>query len=168
MATDPCPCGTRKPYAECCEPFIRGLAAPGTAVDLMRSRYTAFARHEIDYLMKTLSPARKKDIVRKEVEEWSKNTDWAGLEILSSEMGGPGDETGRIEFKAKFREDGEEKEHHELATFLRIDGRWVFEDGRPPPSKPVRHEGPRVGRNDPCPCGSGKKYKKCHGSGVPA
>jgi preprotein translocase subunit SecA len=28
----------------------------------------------------------------------------------------------------------------------------------------VKREGPKVGRNDPCPCGSGKKYKKCHGS----
>jgi len=30
----------------------------------------------------------------------------------------------------------------------------------------VRHDGPKVGRNDPCPCGSGKKYKKCHGASV--
>jgi preprotein translocase subunit SecA len=30
--------------------------------------------------------------------------------------------------------------------------------------KTVKHEGPKVGRNDPCPCGSGKKYKKCHGT----
>lgn len=29
----------------------------------------------------------------------------------------------------------------------------------------VVHEGPRIGRNDPCPCGSGKKYKKCCGAG---
>jgi preprotein translocase subunit SecA len=28
----------------------------------------------------------------------------------------------------------------------------------------IKREGPKVGRNDPCPCGSGKKYKKCHGS----
>ncbi|HWP35664.1 MAG TPA: SEC-C metal-binding domain-containing protein, partial [Thermodesulfobacteriota bacterium] len=34
-------------------------------------------------------------------------------------------------------------------------------DGGPP--EPVRREGKKVGRNDPCPCGSGKKYKKCHG-----
>jgi len=27
----------------------------------------------------------------------------------------------------------------------------------------MQHE-PKVGRNDPCPCGSGKKYKKCHGA----
>ena len=30
--------------------------------------------------------------------------------------------------------------------------------------KTVRHDEPKVGRNDPCPCGSGKKYKKCHGA----
>ena len=30
--------------------------------------------------------------------------------------------------------------------------------------KQVKREEPKVGRNDPCPCGSGKKYKKCHGS----
>ena len=29
--------------------------------------------------------------------------------------------------------------------------------------EPVRRDRPKVGRNDPCPCGSGKKYKKCHG-----
>jgi len=31
--------------------------------------------------------------------------------------------------------------------------------------RPIRREGPKVGRNDPCPCGSGRKYKSCHGSG---
>jgi preprotein translocase subunit SecA len=31
------------------------------------------------------------------------------------------------------------------------------------PKQPIQREGPKVGRNDPCPCGSGKKYKQCHG-----
>ena len=31
------------------------------------------------------------------------------------------------------------------------------------PAKPAQRSEPKVGRNDPCPCGSGKKYKKCHG-----
>jgi preprotein translocase subunit SecA len=37
--------------------------------------------------------------------------------------------------------------------------------GRPPveKAKPVVRDAPKVGRNDPCPCGTGKKYKKCHG-----
>ena len=34
------------------------------------------------------------------------------------------------------------------------------------PAKPMHREAPKVGRNDLCPCGSGKKYKKCHGNGV--
>jgi preprotein translocase subunit SecA len=43
-------------------------------------------------------------------------------------------------------------------------------DGRPigsavaGPAQPIRREAPKVGRNDACPCGSGKKYKKCHGA----
>ncbi|MHB8355529.1 MAG: SEC-C metal-binding domain-containing protein, partial [Vulcanimicrobiaceae bacterium] len=32
------------------------------------------------------------------------------------------------------------------------------------PAKPMHREAPKVGRNDQCPCGSGKKYKKCHGA----
>ena len=34
------------------------------------------------------------------------------------------------------------------------------------PQGPIRNEGPKIGRNDPCPCGSGKKYKNCHGRGL--
>lgn len=164
MATDICPCDTGKPFSECCGPALEGRTRPATAADLMRSRYTAFVRQEIDYLMKTLSPARIKDTDRAGVEEWARDTEWAGLEIVAAEKGGPQDETGQVEFKAKFREKGELKEHHELASFVRMEGAWVFDDGVPPPVKQVRHEGPRIGRNDPCPCGSGKKYKKCHGA----
>ncbi|PYP84938.1 MAG: preprotein translocase subunit SecA [Blastocatellia bacterium AA13] len=40
----------------------------------------------------------------------------------------------------------------------------AFAGGEEEIAKPVRHQGPRVGRNDPCPCGSGKKYKKCCGA----
>ncbi|PCI63917.1 MAG: preprotein translocase subunit SecA [Gammaproteobacteria bacterium] len=31
------------------------------------------------------------------------------------------------------------------------------------PQAPLKHGAPKLGRNDPCSCGSGKKYKKCHG-----
>ena len=36
--------------------------------------------------------------------------------------------------------------------------------GEPAAEQPIRRNEPKVGRNDPCPCGSGKKYKKCHGA----
>ena len=32
-------------------------------------------------------------------------------------------------------------------------------------AQPIKRDVPKVGRNDPCPCGSGLKYKKCHGKG---
>jgi SEC-C motif domain protein len=163
MANELCSCDTKKPFSECCEPVLKGVRTPATAVELMRSRYTAYVRHEIDYIMNTLSPTRKKDTDRKATEEWSRDTQWEGLEIVSTVKGGPEDETGSVEFIAKFREKEEAKTHHELATFVKLKGSWYFEDGRTPPQKPVKSEGPKVGRNDPCPCGSGKKYKKCHG-----
>jgi SEC-C motif-containing protein len=163
MATDICSCDKQKPFEECCEPYLKGAAVPATAADLMRSRYTAFARHEVDYLMRTLSPARRKETDPKGVEEWSKNSEWLSLQILATEKGGPEDETGQVEFVAKYREAGVEKQHDEIATFVKLKGAWHFDDGRTPPVKTVKLEGPKIGRNDPCPCGSGKKYKKCHG-----
>jgi SEC-C motif domain protein len=158
-----CSCDSQKPYAQCCEPIIRGSQKPQTAVELMRARYTAYVRHEIDFILDSLSPTRKKDTDRKATEEWSQQTDWQGLEIRATEKGGPNDDVGTVEFVAKFQEKGESKIHHELSTFIKHQGDWVFEDGVPAKNKPVKHEGPRIGRNDPCHCGSGLKFKKCHG-----
>jgi SEC-C motif-containing protein len=44
---------------------------------------------------------------------------------------------------------------------VKEDGRWLFKEAEVPEHETVRREAPKVGRNDPCPCGSGKKYKKC-------
>lgn len=163
MENNLCSCDTKKPFAECCEPVLKGLKQAASPADLMRARYTAFARHEIDFIMNSISPARKKEFDRKGVEEWSRNAEWDSLEIVATEKGGPDDEKGLVEFIAKYREKEEAKAHHELATFVKIKGSWFFDDGREPPSKPVKLEGPKIGRNDPCHCGSGKKFKKCHG-----
>ena len=164
MMTEACPCGSQKPFSECCGPALSGAVASATPEALMRSRYTAFVKQDINYIFKTVAPARRKEFDRPGVEKWSRNSEWLGLEIVTTEKGGPEDKTGTVEFAAKFRENGEARRHDELATFVKIDGRWYFEDGKAPSVKQVRHDGPRAGRNDPCPCGSGKKYKKCHGA----
>jgi len=158
-----CFCDTQKKFSECCDPVLKGERVPVHAVDLMRARYSAFVLHDIDFLMNSVTSKLKKDIDRKSIEEWSKNSQWDGLEILATDQGGPGDEVGQVEFKAKFREKEEAREHHEVATFVKTGGSWFFDDGKPPVSKPVKSTGPKIGRNDPCHCGSGKKYKKCHG-----
>ncbi len=160
---DLCSCDTKKPYSQCCEPIIKGIKIADTPANLMRARYSAFARHEIDFIMNSISPDRKKDFDRSGIEEWSTSTDWMGLEIVATDKGGPTDTIGTVEFIASFKDKEEIQKHHELATFLKIKGAWYFDDGKNPPAKPVRLEGPKIGRNDPCHCGSGKKFKKCHG-----
>ena len=61
---------------------------------------------------------------------------------------------------------GEAVEHHEHAYFKKLDGEWKFIDGEIESGVPYVREEPKIGRNDPCPCGSGKKYKKCCGRHV--
>ena len=94
---------------------------------------------------------------------YSAYVEWLGLEILSRRAGQAGDTEGWVEFVASFKEDGVTKKHHEHSRFQSKDGRWYYVDGDVPKPQTQRHQQPKVGRNDPCPCGSGKKYKKCCG-----
>jgi SEC-C motif-containing protein len=146
-----------------CLPFIRGEKRPQTAAELMASRYVAYATGAIDYLLETHDPKTRSETDRKSTEEWSRGAEWQGLEIVSTEQGGPEDESGFVEFIARYAMEGKDHVHRERSRFRKIDGRWYFINGQKVGAATVRNEGPKVGRNDPCPCGSGKKYKKCHG-----
>jgi SEC-C motif domain protein len=149
---------------DCCGRFITGRASPETAEQLMRSRYTAFATGQIDYLIATHHPETRGEAKREDVERFSKGSTWLGLEILSTEDGQAGDDQGFVEFIARYREHGGERIHHERSRFWRHQGRWFFHSAEYPKAAPVQCAQPKVGRNDPCPCGSGKKYKKCCGA----
>jgi SEC-C motif-containing protein len=129
----------------------------------MRARYTAYAIGAIEYLEESIHPDHRDGVDRESTKAWSDNAEWQGLDIIATDAGGANDDKGTVEFRARFSIKGVPQEHHERATFERKDGRWYFVDGELVRQKPVTREGPRVGRNDPCPCGSGKKYKKCHG-----
>lgn len=158
-----CHCGSGKDYDACCGPYISGAANPPSAEALMRSRYSAYAVGAIDYLGDTLHPDYRNDWDRAATERWAAQSQWTGLEIRDTEGGGEGDDEGFVEFVASFTESGEAKAHAERSRFLRHQGRWYYADGLLPKPATQRHEGPKVGRNDPCPCGSGRKYKKCCG-----
>ncbi|HVS53233.1 MAG TPA: YchJ family protein [Opitutaceae bacterium] len=158
-----CPCGSGRSYETCCGPIIAGAPAP-TAEALMRSRYSAYVRHAYDHLGRSLSAEQRKDFAAEEAKRWAENSEWLGLTILHTEHGGPSDSEGLVEFSARFRADGKEHEHIETALFAREEGNWVYAGQLPPRGNTVRRETPKVGRNDPCPCGSGKKYKKCCGA----
>ncbi len=158
-----CPCGSNATYDECCGPYIAGAAAP-TAEALMRSRYTAYTENNQAYLLETLAPeSRDEEEEAQANAEANPNMKWQGLEIRATSEGGERDETGIVEFVAKYRVGDQSGIHHERSSFRREEGRWVCIGGEINP-KPEQRIVQKVGRNDPCPCGSGKKFKKCCGA----
>jgi SEC-C motif-containing protein len=148
---------------ECCEPLIKGVRAAETAEHLMRSRYTAYVKKEIEYLHTTLHPDHRGDFDEKTTRAWAGRSEWHGLEIIRTEAGGTDDAEGKVEFIATFSQEGAKQRHHELADFKKEDGKWFLVSGETVAPQQVVRSSPKVGRNDPCPCGSGKKYKKCCG-----
>ena len=152
-----CPCGSGNEYSQCCAPFINGERSAPTAEKLMRSRYVAYTQANNDYLLKTWHEStRPTDYLPAE-----EGIDWRGLTILRTEQGTENDSQGVVEFRAKCRVKGEAAGVDEASEFVKEDGQWYYVDGTG--ISPVRTREQRTGRNEPCPCGSGKKYKKCCG-----
>ncbi|MEK4033504.1 YchJ family protein [Methylocystis sp. IM3] len=162
-----CPCrvidAEKRDYADCCKPYLEEGKTPPTAEALMRSRYTAFARGDIDYLEETLAPGTREDFDRKAITHWARQSQWLGLDVISTENGLETDDEGHVEFIAHFSLEGENYAHRERSLFCKTDGRWYFQEEANRKSQPIV-KGAQPGRNDPCPCGSGKKYKKCCGA----
>ena len=159
---DLCPCGSGKAYSECCEPIIKGTVDAPTPEALMRARYSSYVKQEIDFIINSCETGDKiAEIDRKATEDWSKNSTWHGLKILRTEKG-QNDDEGIVEFEATYTSKGIRDVHHEIAGFRKVDGKWLYSEGMIRPTTVVR-EGRKIGRNEPCPCGSGKKYKQCCG-----
>jgi SEC-C motif-containing protein len=156
-----CPCGSTLSYTDCCEPIINAIRPAETAEQLMRARYSAYTRTEMDFIFNSTHPDGRENYDHDGTKTWAENSEWLGLEIINSKMGGKDDTTGEVEFIARFKESDTFREHHENALFKKIDGCWYFSDGVMAKPKPITVI--KVGRNDPCPCGSGHKYKKCCG-----
>jgi len=155
-----CPCGSGRSLARCCGPFLDGAPAP-TALALMRSRYTAYVRGAIDYLIETHAEETRGGLDRGAIARWSRETEWQGLEIVATERGGEADDAGVVEFIARGVTRGAAFAQRERSRFRRADGRWYYVDGKAG-GEPVRRAA-AAGRNEPCPCGSGMKYKRCCG-----
>ncbi len=153
-----CACGSNKEYSECCGPLIAGVKIAATPEELMRSRYVAYVEKNIDYVLKTTHPETVGELKRDELQEWADNTVWDRLQINSSDTA-----TGVVDFVAYYRESDTVVSHHELAQFKQVEDKWYFYDAQFPKTETIVNNQPKVGRNEQCPCGSGKKYKKCCG-----
>ena len=154
-----CPCCSGKTYTECCEMVIAGFSA-ATALDLMRSRYTAYHNRNIAYILDTTHQKTRLNHDLSAISQWASENTWTHLEIVSTQKGSRKNRTGIVEFKAYFNDKNNRPQiHHERSNFEKKDGQWFFVDGKidPLPTKSAAS----VGRNALCPCGSEKKYKHC-------
>lgn len=121
---DRCPCGTGDTLADCCGPVIEGSLAAPTAERLMRSRYTAFALGDTEYLSRSWHP-----VTRPRKVEIDPDQRWLFLEVLDTERGGLFDREGTVEFRAFYRHGGKRSALHERSRFVRVDKQWVYIDG---------------------------------------
>jgi SEC-C motif-containing protein len=153
----PCPCGSKQLLSACCLRFIDGPADPPSAGELMRSRYTAHALGKIPYILATCHPSirRKQDALA--IARWCDNSEFMRLEVLETKAGGVNDEEGTVQFIAWILEKGQFGGLHECSTFTRHEGLWTYLGGRHLPVK-------MPGVNDPCPCGTERKFKNCCGA----
>ena len=155
-----CPCGSKRSFDACCGPYIENLYPAPTAEALMRSRYTAYTRANVAYLKKTSRTGLAGEFDEAAVTQFAKRVRWLGLDIIRTQQGLSDDTVGEITYVARYVDAGHEKQIAEHARFQKSPTGWLYVGSSTAPSSTVAPK-VRVGRNDPCPCGSGKKYKKC-------
>ncbi|QSZ41188.1 zinc chelation protein SecC [Sulfurimonas aquatica] len=141
-----CICGSEKSFDECCGTIILGKRQANTPEELMRSRFSAYVRADGKYLVDSALKEKQHEDDAALIQEFSNSVEWLKLDILTVQ----GD---TVEFKAYYKDGENIQVLHEKSNFVLDDGIWKYKDGELYNSK--------VERNESCPCGSGKKYKKC-------
>lgn len=119
-----CPCCSEKKYDDCCQPYHKMGKIVETAEKLMRSRFSAFALPNADYLMETTLPSKRKHHNKAELQEWGETNQWTKLEIIKTPA------LNIVEFKAYFTDsEGNAQIHHESSIFQKIHGKWYYVSG---------------------------------------
>lgn len=126
-----CPCGSGATLDSCCGPLHQGLLKAQSAEQLMRSRYSAYALGEIEYLIATHpepdTPIRQR---RRELRASNRQIRWIQLEILAVDCGGPEDCQGTVQFAAHCITAGHRRCLEETSLFERRDGQlsgdWLY------------------------------------------
>ena len=145
-----CPCG-HGIYTHCCEPLHRGQRVAESAEQLMRSRYSAFAKHEIDYIVSTTASGQQSHLDITAIRDWAMSNQWLKLEVIQH-LPRLDKTHAQVEFKAHYQNGDQVHVHHETSNFVFINRQWYFLD-------PTTDQ--TVTMKQACICGSGKKFKQC-------
>lgn len=118
-----CPCGSGCLFDLCCNRFLSGEYSPETALELMRSRYTAYVFSDDQYLRRTWYPGSRPQggIVANDG-----SIKWIRLQIVRHEENGP---DGLVEFIAYCKVNGRAQKMHETSRFLKENAQWYYLDG---------------------------------------
>lgn len=158
--SQPCPCGSLKTFNDCCLIIHNNQASASTAEQLMRARYSAFVVANIDFLIQSHDGSEDSAQEREQLKTSTK-LPWCKLEIISTSKQDTNN-IGFVEFKAWYFENEKLQLLHENSRFLRKSSAnhscWFYVDGTFP-ATPDSKQAPA--RNAPCPCNSGKKFKRC-------
>jgi len=124
MESKKCFCDTGLLFENCCKLYLSGQQKAPSALALMRSRYSAYATHNADYLLETTYRSERKYYSKAEILKWAVSNKWQKLEILSSAE-------NTVEFKAHFLDaDNQPQIHYEFSTFKFENGAWFYLDGK--------------------------------------
>ena len=122
-----CPCCSKKQYTICCQPLHLGIQPAQSPEQLMRSRYAAFAKTEVDYLIKTSHSSIRPGFTKASIKQWAIENDWQKLEVIRASENGT---NGLVEFKAYFKSaQGKNEFHHELSGFVKEKNLWYYKTG---------------------------------------
>ncbi len=125
-----CYCGSQETYKNCCGILHLGECVAQTAEELMRSRYSAFATANVDYILRTYALEKRPNSERAEIKKWAASVMWLGLQVLSTQKGKSGDKEGRVKFKATYSEADQVYEMLEDSFFRFEKGEWFYVDGK--------------------------------------
>ena len=151
-----CECGKDLLFSECCGRFLDGPQRARTCEELVRSRFVAFGLGNFDYIEATQTDPLPDEVRQRQLPEWER------LEIVACRDGGTEDQTGVVEFRAHYKLE-KRRIHCETSNFVRVDGEWRYKDGLITDLEASDAGRPKLGRNHPCHCGSGRKFKHCCG-----
>jgi SEC-C motif-containing protein len=132
-----CPCCSGKLFSVCCSPFLNAEKLPETAVQLMRSRYTAYSLANINYIQQTMRGPAAENFVPEEAKQWAEQVTWRGLKIIDPGKQSKDIEYDEVEFAAQYVAENFLYILQERSQFKKIDNHWFYITGTLVPHQPI-------------------------------
>ena len=156
-----CHCGSSEKFKHCCALIHNGTHIAQNAEQLMRARFSAYVTGDMDFLLETYHSSCNAHLERRQIQEATK-TAWVKLDIIDAPATAADAKYAFVEFKAWYMDENKLSCLHERSRFTKEQSggqlQWRYLDGNYPEASSSTA---KVGRNDLCPCNSGKKFKKC-------